>query len=243
MTINLAMAVYNTEKYVAQAIQSVINQTFKDWTLTIYDDASTDQSLKVINRFKDPRILVIKNDKNIGHVAVLAKAFSNRNSTHVGWVDSDDWLHPQCLELCYNANSPFVYTCYAETDTAGNTLRIKNLEPYQKNTNLQRFILHHFRLISTELYSSINGIDSGYSHAEDYDLSLRLEELTTPVKVGNEPLYFYRQHTESFGAKKRVLQARYAARAINAAIRRRGLESQVYLHEGPPFQIRFRSKA
>ena len=240
MAISLVMSVYNTEKYVAQAIQSVIDQTFKNWNLVIYDNASTDNSLKVINRFKDPRITVIKNSSNVGHVAVLAKAFSNCNSAYIGWVDSDDWLHPTCLELCYKANSQFVYTCYAEVNQSGKVLVVKNLEPYHKNANLQRFVTHHFRLISTELFNKIGGIDPNYKHAEDYDLSLRLEELTKPVKVGFEPLYFYRQHSNSLGANNRGPQNQDAAKAISAAIKRRELVDQIYLYPGPPFQIRFK---
>ena len=239
------MCLYNKAHYVAQAVQSVLDQTYENWRLTILDNASIDDSLAITQQFKDSRITVVKSKTNLGQAPGLKYIFDNhvRDAAHVGWLDADDWLHTDCLKLCIAAQKPFVYTSYADVDKSGLLLNLgfRNEVPYHINTSLKQFIMHHFRLIDKALYESVGGVAPEYRYAEDYDLALKLEEQVTPFKVQSEPLYFYRQHSESDGAKNRVNQNKYAAKAIRAAIRRRGLENTIELWDGTPFSIRFKN--
>lgn len=243
--IHLGMCLYNKAPYVAKAIQSVIGQSFTDWRLTILDNASTDNSLVIAQEFRDPRITIILGKQNLGQAAGLKYIFDNygQQANKIGWLDADDWLHSNCLQLCVKANRPFVYTSYADVDELGLLLNLgyRNETPYHINTSLKEFILHHFRLIDRKLYRHVGGVDSSLEMAEDYGLTLKLEEQVTPFKIESEPLYFYRQYPKSAGAQNRVMQNQHAAKAINAAIIRRGLSNKLELWEGPPFSIRFKN--
>ena len=82
---SLIMANYNNDKYIAEAINSVLNQTFKDWELIIVDDCSTDNSLSVIESFlSDKRIKLIKHEQNKGYISALKTGIANISSEYFG---------------------------------------------------------------------------------------------------------------------------------------------------------------
>ncbi|HQI19850.1 MAG TPA: glycosyltransferase family 2 protein, partial [Leptospiraceae bacterium] len=64
--ISVCIPVYNTEPFIAEAIESALNQTFKDFELIILDNRSTDNTLKIVRKFKDKRIRVVAHEKNLG---------------------------------------------------------------------------------------------------------------------------------------------------------------------------------
>lgn len=92
MTISVLITSYNYEKYIKEAIESVRNQTFKDWELIIVDDASSDKSLDIIKEAaeKDNRIKVFCNKKNIGLTKTLQKALEFASGEWIGILESDD---------------------------------------------------------------------------------------------------------------------------------------------------------
>ena len=63
--VTVLMSVYNGERYLREAIDSILNQTFKDFELLIINDGSTDRTKEILNSYNDPRIRVINNEKNI----------------------------------------------------------------------------------------------------------------------------------------------------------------------------------
>ena len=97
MKIEILLSVYNGEKYLAEQIQSVINQTNKDWILTIRDDGSNDNSLKIIKNFCDkyPEKISLKKDKlgNIGTAKSFYLLILNSKEEYLMFCDQDDvWL-------------------------------------------------------------------------------------------------------------------------------------------------------
>ena len=98
--ISLIMTVYNREKYLKKAISSVIAQSFGDWELIIWDDGSSDKSVQIARDFtqKDIRIKLIESEHK-GRVQSLINAHKLANGEYLGWIDSDDMLHPNCLNL------------------------------------------------------------------------------------------------------------------------------------------------
>ena len=64
--VSIIMPSYNTDKYIKETVQSVLNQTYKNWELIIVDDCSTDSTDDVVSKIKDPRIMQLKNKKNMG---------------------------------------------------------------------------------------------------------------------------------------------------------------------------------
>lgn len=93
--ISVIMSNYNTpEEYLREAIESVLNQSYADFEFIIVDDCSTDNSLKIIESYHDPRIIVIKNEINIGITKSLNRALRTANGEFVARMDADDICLP-----------------------------------------------------------------------------------------------------------------------------------------------------
>lgn len=91
------MAVYNGEKYIREALDSVLNQTFADFELLIVNDNSTDGSLNVIKTFDDPRIRVIQNDRSPGLIGTRNLGLSNSTGEFIALLDCDDIAYKERL--------------------------------------------------------------------------------------------------------------------------------------------------
>ena len=99
--ISVILPVYNSEKYIEKAIESVLHQTFDDFELIIVNDGSTDNTLNIINEFNDFRIELI-NQPNQGPGAARNNALKIAQGEYVMFLDSDDWYHEKALEVSYN---------------------------------------------------------------------------------------------------------------------------------------------
>ncbi len=96
--ITAAMPTYNAEKYISAAIDSVLNQTFKDFELLIINDGSVDQTLKIISSYKDKRIRLIDLDRNKGIAYCRNLALRKARGEFIAWTDSDDLNEPTRFE-------------------------------------------------------------------------------------------------------------------------------------------------
>ena len=100
--ISIIMTVYNTEKYLNESIQSVVDQTFRDWELIIIDDGSTDLSPAIIDEWgrQDPRLRVVHKSQT-GQADSRNTAIALAQGQYIGFVDSDDWIEPTMYEELY----------------------------------------------------------------------------------------------------------------------------------------------
>jgi glycosyltransferase involved in cell wall biosynthesis len=97
--VSVLLTAYNREAFVAQSIESVLNQSFEDFELIIVDDASTDNTFDVINAYVgDPRIRIIRNQTNLGDYPNRNFAASLARGEFIKYHDSDDLMYPYCLE-------------------------------------------------------------------------------------------------------------------------------------------------
>jgi glycosyltransferase involved in cell wall biosynthesis len=99
--VSVLMTAYNREKYIGEAIQSVIHSTYPHWELIIVDDGSTDETVNIAREFasKDHRIRVYVNEKNLGDYPNRNKAAEYSKGEYLKYVDSDDLLYPHCLDI------------------------------------------------------------------------------------------------------------------------------------------------
>lgn len=100
--ITVIMASYNAEKYIKYAIDSIINQTMKNWELIIVDDNSSDNTYQIIQQYKDSRIKVYRNSKNEGPAFSRTFALHNASGEYIAVLDADDISLPKRLEIEYN---------------------------------------------------------------------------------------------------------------------------------------------
>lgn len=96
--VSIIMPSWNTSNFIAESIQSVINQTYKNWELIIVDDCSTDNTDEVVSFYKDQRIKYLKNEKNSGAAITRNKALREAQGEWIAFLDSDDLWEPEKLE-------------------------------------------------------------------------------------------------------------------------------------------------
>lgn len=96
--VSVCIAVYNCERYIGQAIESVMAQTMGDLELVVADNASTDRTVEIVRSYADPRIRLIRNERNIGAIANFNLAIAAAQAPFVKLVGADDLLYPTCLD-------------------------------------------------------------------------------------------------------------------------------------------------
>lgn len=226
--LTILMANYNNGKYIAEAIDSVINQTSHDWKMIIVDDKSTDNSIEVINHYQDSRIVLVQNEVNLGYIGTLKKLIDLSNTDIVGILDPDDALVQNAVAAVISSyekhpNCGFVYSQFIVCD--------ENLTPlfYGSNrqcepgkTNLINNCVSHFKTFRKSVYRQTEGYDAAILYAEDKDLILKMEE-KTKLYFNPEPLYKYRLLPSGQGndmLKREIGKLSYHLAKYNAYMRR-----------------------
>jgi|AGTN01.1.fsa_nt_gi Predicted glycosyltransferases len=97
--ISICSSTYNHEKYAAEAIQSVLDQTVQDFELIITDDCSKDKNIEVIRQFTDPRISLYCNETNRGNMASSENCYKHTSGEYITWLTTDDAWEPNYLEV------------------------------------------------------------------------------------------------------------------------------------------------
>lgn len=127
--VSIIMPSYNTAEFIAESIQSVLSQSYKNWELLIVDDCSTDNTDDVVKPYlADERIRYIKNEKNSGAAVSRNRALREAKGKWIAFLDSDDLWLPEKLEkqirFMESGNYHFSYTCYEEINEASEPLGI-----------------------------------------------------------------------------------------------------------------------
>lgn len=226
---SVIMANYNTARYISQAIDSVLRQTFQDWELIIVDDGSTDNSVEVVTPYLcDPRIRLLRHQSNLGYTAALKTAIAHVRSEYFGILDSDDCLAPHALETMFDwhlklADHGLIYSqfMFCSEDLSPRKLGFCAQIPPDKTT-LDENLVSHFKTFKLRDYLKTPGYDENILYAEDVDIVYKMEEVTK-LKFVNQCLYFHRElpHSISRTANKVnvAVMSRVKAR-INALKRR-----------------------
>ncbi|GAQ00080.1 glycosyltransferase family 2 protein [Leptolyngbya sp. NIES-2104] len=244
-TISLITTVYNRDRYLAQTLDSILAQTYPHFELLIWDDGSTDNSIDIAHDYaqRDDRIRVMQSPHNQGFPQSIKAAIAATTAPYFGWVDSDDLLAPTALAetvaaLDAHPDIGLVYTNHLLIDEQGNDrgLGRQCRIPYSKDRLLVDFMVFHFRLIRRSCYEEVGGIDPTISCAEDYDLCLKLSEVTE-IHHLPKPLYRYRRHDHNV-TNNQVEVIRSAQQAIQNALERRGLNQAYELKITPTFSLR-----
>ncbi|MBE9226312.1 CHAT domain-containing protein [Phormidium sp. LEGE 05292] len=236
-TISLVIITYNREHYLSAAIESVLAQTKHDFELLIWDDGSTDNSVEIAQNYakNDRRIRVIAG-KHQGETLSRKAAISQTTGEYLGWVDSDDLLAPTALEetasvLDFYPAVGLVYTDYFDISARGEIIGYgeRCRIPYSPEGLLLDFMTFHFRLFRRSVFEQVGGIDESVKYAPDYDLCLKISEVTQ-IRHINKPLYYYRNHSESITQRQQLQVIRASQKIITQALERRGLSDRISLN-------------
>jgi teichuronic acid biosynthesis glycosyltransferase TuaG len=215
--VSIIMPAYNCEKYVAEAINSVISQTYQSWELLVIDDGSKDNTLKIINGFgsKDSRIRPIQNEKNIGVSETRNIGIVLASGEWIAFLDSDDMWEKTKLEkqlkVAEENSAEFLFTGSSYINEEGKPfkgiLEVPEEVSYKKLRN-HNVISCSSVLIQKRFLDNIK-MEKDEMH-EDYAVWLRV--LRTGVKAYgvNEPLLIYRiSRNSKSGNKMKTVKMTY----------------------------------
>lgn len=207
MKVSVIMPVYNVEEYLAESIQSVLNQSFKDFELLIVDDGSTDSSGLIADTFekKDERITVI-HQKNAGQSAARNTAIERCNGEYIIFVDSDDLIAhnyiERLLELKKQYGADSVITSYQKFSDTPINKKSSKLEVFSGKEYVRKAIgprvlgLYAWgRIFRKELFN-----DHKFPVGKIYEDMLLIPYLMYDMEkivYTHENLYFYRQRSNS----------------------------------------------
>ena len=224
--ISIIIPAYNAEKYLANTIQSVINQTFTDWELIIINDGSTDGTLELINNFKDKdsRIKVFSHE-NAGVAHSRNRGIAEAKGEFIAFLDADDlWtidkLEIQLKALQENSYASVAYSWVDYIDEAGKFLYpgshiTVNGDAYPKLL-INNFLENGSNpLVRREALAKVGDFDVNLPPAEDWDLYLRLAREYEFVAIPR-PQILYRLCTNSCSANITKMETQ-ALRVIEKA--------------------------
>lgn len=203
--ISIVLPVYNGEEYLEQSINSILNQTYKDFELVIVNDCSTDSTLKIVEKYlqKDSRIRLINNDINQRLPKSLNIGFSQCKGDYFTWTSDDNLMMPNALETLIKAleesNSDLAFSRCETIDIKGNKIGETELYSDLNELYCNNIVLASF-LYKKCVHEKLNGYDISKFLVEDYDFWLRAYRSFKFIYVP-EILYKIRFHGENLGTK------------------------------------------
>ncbi len=154
--VSVIMPCYNSSRFLKQAIDSVIAQTYQNWELILIDDCSDDGSVSIAEEYAEPRIHVLKNEKNSGAAISRNNGISRAKGRWIAFLDSDDLWDPEKLEqhldFMISNRSAFSCTDYTVVDRDNKATAV--FEPKKDNYGYKDILKHCFVGCSTAIYDT-----------------------------------------------------------------------------------------
>ena len=204
---------YNYGKYLQKSIESVLNQTFKNFELIIIDDGSTDSSKSIISKFKNNSKIRVVYQKNKGLNQSNNLALKISKGRFIIRLDADDWLDIRALEILVNAIKKdneigLVFPDYYEVDEEGEIINIIRRHDFSKVTLHDQAAHGACTLIRKSFLQKMGGYDKTFFCQDGYDLWIKFID-KYKIKNINLPLFYYRQHTNSLSKNtNKILKTR-----------------------------------
>lgn len=223
--VTVLMPVYNGGPYLAAAIDSILNQTYRDFEFLIIDDGSTDASRDVVAGYPDPRIRLVQNGRNLGLIATLNRGLELARGELIARMDCDDLSLPQRLEkqVAFLDRHPEVGVLGTWLEKF-HDVSLEILAPPAADAAIRfRLVFDnafgHNTIVMRRAVIVDHGLryDSEYPYAEDYDFWVRCAEVTQLANLP-EILVRYRFHPDNTSSRFRPEQYATADR-----VRRRQL--------------------
>ena len=212
--VSVIMPVYNAERYLSEAVESILSQTFADFELITIEDCSTDGSRAILKSFaeKDKRVLVLENESNLGVTPTLNRGLANAHGELIARMDADDISLPERLEkqVAFLEANPEVGLVSGDAlaiDAQGST--VPEAFALIREPGYIKWLLHFTCPIThpavmgrKEFFEQAGGYDPEILYAEDYDLWQRMSQF---ARLSNLPdvLIKKRAHNQTIGVTRR----------------------------------------
>ncbi len=228
--VSVVMSVFNGERYLRQAVESILDQTFTDFEFIIIDDGSLDSTWDILQLYDvtDPRICLFRNETNIGLTQSLNLGISYARGNFIARQDADDWsnnrrLAEQIRYLEANPDLGLLGTAYNVVNSLRNF--ISEVFPPAEDKVIRQVMwesnpfCHGSIMVRAKFLRAVGGYRKEFLFSQDYDLWLRLVELTRMANL-QEPLYNYSISPKAISTKRAVTQAGSAVAALEDALLR-----------------------
>lgn len=207
--VSILTPTYNTEKFIKETIQSVLNQTYQNWELILVDDASTDQTVSIIEEFaqKENRIKLFRLEKNSGNGFARNVALEKATGKYISYLDADDLWFPEKLEkqiqFLKNHNLHFTFSFYDSIDEEGKNLNRRVEAPLNLTYNELFFCNYVGNLTAIYNADYFGKISLPASQKrQDWRLWLTILKQIGETKPLPESLAFYRIRKDSISSSK-----------------------------------------
>jgi glycosyltransferase involved in cell wall biosynthesis len=222
------MSVHNGARYLQQAIDSILAQTFTDFEFIIVDDGSTDETSTILDGYSDSRIVRLHNSVNRGLTKSLNRGLKVAKGQYIARQDADDTSLPPRLArqvefLDVHPQIDLVGTAYVRVyDNGKNQLAKMPLEHREIRDQLfyQHSFCHGSVMVRRIALEAVDGYDESFIVAQDHDLWLRLTEWGTLANLP-DPLYYLRISSNSVTGRQKNRQRQEMYRSIEQALQRR----------------------
>lgn len=144
--VSVVIPLYNTEKYIEVALESIINQTYKNIEIVVSNDGSTDKSIDLVRKYKDKRIKIVNSKKNYGISSALNKGVLASKGKYIAIMDSDDWSYPDRIskQVQLMENNPNVVLSSGDMDMCDGDLQFKSTRRYPlTNSEIRKVLLKY----------------------------------------------------------------------------------------------------
>lgn len=222
--VSVLMPVYNAEKYLREAIDSILNQTYRNFEFIIINDGSTDNSADIVRSYDDARIVFVDNKKNQGLVTVLNQGLDMARGEYIARMDSDDISLPTrfAKQVMFMEKHPDVGVLGTFFHIFGGIDRIETKKKYPSLADMLPTspVGHPTVMMRKSVFDKYNlRYDARYKHAEDYELWTRVIDFS---RVANLPtvLLNYRWSGDNVSVKHEAEQLQNSE-IIKQRIRRR----------------------
>lgn len=226
VVISVIMSTYNDADFITHSIDGVINQTFSNWEFIIIDDASTDNTAKIINKYlqKDKRIRYFRNKTNKGLIANLNKGIQLSNSDLIARIDGDDfWSDDTKLEKQYefmrkNKSYGLVGTwataIYENGEKLCDIKRPVTNKDIKNRMLIENGFIHSTVMFRKKMARKFGYYDPNHTHIEDYGLWLRLGKISSFHNIP-EKMINYRVRDKSLTHSNYIKHIRAAKKIIS----------------------------
>ena len=199
-TISVIMPAYNAEKYINEAIDSILAQTFTDFEFIIIDDGSTDSTCAIVESYSDSRIRFFKNEHNLGVAATLNRGLDLARGEYIARMDADDISLPTRFEkqAAYMDSHPDVVVCGTGVECFGARHETRFFSETDAQLKIDLLFgccfAHPSVIIRSSVISSGFHYDTAFDKMEDYELWWRISNFGKLASI-HEILLKYRIHT------------------------------------------------
>lgn len=223
--VTVLMSVYNSEAYLREAVESMLNQSFKEFEFIIINDTSTDSSLEIIESYDDSRIKIIHNPENIGLTRSLNKGLKLARGKYIARMDADDVSLPDRLEkqVRFMEDNPEIGICGTWYKVPAKNKIVQHPIFHQGIITAlfkDNAIGHPTSILRKEVITRYNLFyNERFLASQDYDLWVRAANVTLLANIP-EVLVLYRLHDKQVSSLKKRNQKEHAFEAKLPLIKR-----------------------